>query len=522
MGISALVRSERGWPVALFACAIVGHAYSLVVTGAKFWIDSVVYFQFAVALFDPGQLDRLYNGEFGFRYQHSAIGLSFLIRVLEMLFREHLWPALAVLQYSLSAFAVTYFVLAFRTRLGRPAQLAVVLLCSLHPYFTAFHGAPLTESISASLMLVSLGIAIRALDGRLSLKAALAALLLLTVLVMQFRPYLGAVGVVAAALIVFQRGKPWRIPLYAVTALAFAAGTLALPVYRAALGAGFFLPNVSALLLTHVSYIAWDLDQQAADALKPVVLNDSIRAKLVGRGELDYTDAKRVFDDLVASGLSPQEARQRIAAAAWQLRTSSIWFVERQLQLPLASIGLQLAPVCCMPHRQLTRDLDAAGMFGHIRRYWRWNSGLDKSGYVAIFDRFEEMTRASKIYTEDAENLYAARIRPYVSDSRRSFRDPLRLTLFVTDPFVVVAAIGLVLCFWPAQRTTLLLLAAPFAVIYAAAVYAHIFGDNRHAHPLIPIIVVGAVKAAEEFFARRLWTRIPGLKRFQRDSAAST
>src|ERR1700754_3893512 len=189
MQIIALVRSERGWPIALFACAAAGHAYSLIVTGAKFWIDSIVYFQFAVALFDPDQLDRLYNGEFGFRYQHSAIGLSFLIRMLDALFREHLWPALAILQYSFSAFAVTYFVLAFRTRLSRPAQLAAVLLCSLHPYFTSFHGAPLTESISASLLLTSLGIAIRALDGRLSLKWSLGLLLSLTVLVMQFRPY---------------------------------------------------------------------------------------------------------------------------------------------------------------------------------------------------------------------------------------------------------------------------------------------------------------------------------------------
>jgi hypothetical protein len=513
MSIGALVRSERGWPIALFLCAAAGHAYSLVVTGAKFWIDSIVYFQFAVALFDPVQLERLYDGEFGFRFQHSAIGLSFLIRMLEAVFHEHLWPALAILQYSLSAFAVTYFVLAFRARLSRLAQLAAVLLCSLHPYFTAFHGAPLTESISASLLLLSLGIAVRALEWRLSLRAALVPLLLLTILVMQFRPYLGMLGTFAAALIVFRCGKPWRIPLYAVTALAFTAGTLALPVYRAALGADFFLPNVSALLLTHVSYVAWDLDKEAADALKPVVLNDAIRAKLIGRDGLDYADAKRVFDDLLAAGATPVEARQRIAAAAWQLRTSSIWFIERQLQLPLASIGFQLAPVCCTPYRQLTRDYDAIGMFGHIRRYWRWNSGLDKTGYVEFFDRFAEMTRASKIYTEDAENLYVARIRPYVSDTLRPFRDPLRLTLFVTDPFVIVAVVGVVLCFWPAQRVTLLLLTAPFAVIYAAAVYAHIFGDNRHAHPLIPIIVVGAAKAAEEFFARRLWTRMPGLKR---------
>jgi hypothetical protein len=38
-------------------------------------------------------------------------------------------------------------------------------------------------------------------------------------------------------------------------------------------------------------------------------------------------------------------------------------------------------------------------------------------------------------------------------------------------------------------------------------VYTHIFGDNRHAHPLIPIIVVGFVKVVDDFFTRGYWSR---------------
>jgi hypothetical protein len=47
----------------------------------------------------------------------------------------------------------------------------------------------------------------------------------------------------------------------------------------------------------------------------------------------------------------------------------------------------------------------------------------------------------------------------------------------------------------------------PFAVIYAVAVYTHIFGDNRHAHPLIPIIIAGFVKVVDDFFTRGYWSR---------------
>jgi hypothetical protein len=500
--------NERRWCVLLLFASIATHAYSITVTGAKFWIDSIVYFELARALFDADQLVRLYHSEFGFLYPHVVPGLPLLIRMLDGIFREQLWPALAALQGLLSAVAVTWFVLAFKQKLSRPAQLAAVILCGLHPYFMSFHAAALTESIPASIMLISLGLAVRALDGRISLRVSLSLLLLLSIISAQFRPYLGVVEILIAALVVFQQGRPWRIPLYAATALALAAGSLAFPVYRAALGAGFSLPNVSALLLTHVSYVAWDLDEDTARSLDTVVLNGALREKLIGKQYFNYGDAKHVFDDLVSSGLSPALAQQKMAAAAWRIRTSSIGIVERQLQLPLASIGFQVAPVCCQPNRELTRDMIGFFLFRHIRYYFRWNSGVDPGNYLELFDRFTEMTRSSKVYSEAADNFYSSRIRPYVTDSLKSFRDPLHLTFFVSDPLIIAAWFGLFLMFWPGQRTALLIMLVPFAVIYAVAVYTHIFGDNRHAHPLIPIIIVGFVKVVDDFFTRGYWSRL--------------
>jgi hypothetical protein len=510
--------NERAWCALLLLGALLTHAYSIVVTGAKFWIDSIVYFQFAQALFDPEQLARLYQSHFGFQYQYVPPGLPLLIRALDGIFGEYLWPALAALQGLLSAFAVTYFVLAFRARLSRPAQLAAVVICGLHPYYMSFHAAALTESVPASLLLFCLGIAIRALDHRVSLRAALSALLPLSIVAAQFRPYLGLIGVLAAALIVFQCGKPRRIPLYALTVLAFFAGTLAFPLYRVAIGLGFFIPNVNALMLTHISYVAWDLDKETAQSLNTVVLNEEIRARLIGREAVTYDDAWHMFSDLVATGLSPAEARQKIADAAWQVRTSSFPIIERQLQLPLASIGFQYAAVCCQANRQLTRDMTGFFLFRHIRAYYRWNSGVDRGSYPELFDKFTEMTRATDLYSDAAENFYIARIRPYVTDSLKSLRDPLHLTFFVSDPLILIAWFGLFLCFWPDRRMTLLVMAVPFAVIYAVAVYTHIFGDNRHAHPLIPIIIVGFVKVVDDFFTRGYWSRFRERLRLSRKS----
>jgi hypothetical protein len=40
------------------------------------------------------------------------------------------------------------------------------------------------------------------------------------------------------------------------------------------------------------------------------------------------------------------------------------------------------------------------------------------------------------------------------------------------------------------------------------AVYTHIAGDNRHAHPLIPIIIVGFMKVVDESFVRNYWSKL--------------
>lgn len=100
---SFFAKKEGVWCLLLLLSAVSAHAYSIAVTGAKFWIDSIVYFQLLLALFDAEQLGRLYKSEFGFLYQHVTPGPPLLIRVLNSIFHAHLWPALAVIQGLLSA-----------------------------------------------------------------------------------------------------------------------------------------------------------------------------------------------------------------------------------------------------------------------------------------------------------------------------------------------------------------------------------------------------------------------------------
>src|SRR5436190_22811342 len=88
---------ETAWVLCLLFAAFVSTAYSIIVTGAKIWIDSIAYFQLALVLFDADLLGRLYQSEFGFLYQHITPGLPFLIRLLDAGFIGYLWPALALI-----------------------------------------------------------------------------------------------------------------------------------------------------------------------------------------------------------------------------------------------------------------------------------------------------------------------------------------------------------------------------------------------------------------------------------------
>jgi hypothetical protein len=91
-----------------------------------------------------------------------------------------------------------------------------------------------------------------------------------------------------------------------------------------------------------MSYVAWDLDKETVQFPNTVVLSDEIRARLIGSQPVSYGDARHIFDDLVSSGLSPAEAREKIVSAAWRVRTS---YRDHRAAVP-APAGVNRIPVC--------------------------------------------------------------------------------------------------------------------------------------------------------------------------------
>ena len=211
-----------------------------------------------------------------------------------------MWPAFAIAQYGLSAFACVYLARSFDTRISRPGQLAIVVLSATFPFFSAFHGA--IKSLSSSTFFFLIGTTVRRLDGRIELVKALAIVMALTLIGSQFRSYFAGMGVGCAFLLIFDSRNSGNSGSMGLQFWLASAGLLAFATYRSAVGMEFALPNVDALMLMHTSYVVWDLDERSERALDGVVLDPAIRKKLIAsRDPLAMSDVVKMVDDLIAT-----------------------------------------------------------------------------------------------------------------------------------------------------------------------------------------------------------------------------
>jgi hypothetical protein len=247
-------------------------------------------------------------------------------------------------------------------------------------------------------------------------------------------------------------------------------------------------------MLLHASYVAWDLDERQRAMLAGVVLDPDILRRLEGRGNVSYLDSLKMTHDLMASGLTLEQAGQRIGGAATALRLSSPEVIRRQLQSTLSSLGFQQLATCCWGNSPSSRSFPTgADELRHLRTYYQWASGLSPADYGATFDDFISRYRGQPaIYSDRAIDWYASRVGPYVTAAGARMRDPLRLGRISPDIVVIAGLAGLALLAW---RNVWIALAigAMLGSVYGPALLASYVGDNRHSHALVPVYLLGVV-----------------------------
>lgn len=490
--------NERHFTLKLLSVSFFLNGLMAFSRGASYWFDTVIYFEIARVITNPAAFHQLDQSNFGLVFQHVVPGLPLLILFFEKIFGSMLWPAFAALQYSLSAVACVYFARGFDGQISRISQLILVVLIETFAYYSGFHSAILTESLSASITLLIIGVTVRCLDGHYPFYRALIALLILTIIGCQFRSYLVVIGAGCATLVVFDRRRWSQFWLYGVVAVVAVGSILAYPAYRAAAGSDFKLLNVNALMLMHASYVAWDLDERSQRALDGVVFDPVIRDKIVLQGDaLNMNDVVKLVSDLEARGIGRDHAGELINAASKTVRTQSAEIMLRQIQLSLSSLGFQYLATCCDPSRGLMRGFDGKAMLDHFKRYYRWNAGLAKN-YQRTFKRYNDVyLQPPYLYSQAAIDWYTSRVGPYIFDNASMFRPALGITRLI--PLDLIVVLGLTGFALKARRNwqMILIVGLCMAPIYAATLMASVVGDTRYSHPLWPLYFLGIVIAGE-------------------------
>ncbi len=390
---------------------------------------------------------NLYSGEYGLLFQHITPGLPVVVAIFEGMFGRSLWPAITIFQNLVNALACVYFIDSFEGRIGKSAQALFVVLISLFPYYAAFHNAVLTESLSASIMLFLLGTAFRCLDGRMRALPAIFIILGLMFVGAQFRSYLAGVGVGIALLLTICRTQGRRLALGGLVVLTFAASILAFPLYRAAVGVRFFLPNNDPWMLGYVSYVVWDYNSRSRHALDGVVFDPAIRHKLVATmDDLTQADVIKMVNDLAAHGVGRAEVDRRIAHAARIIRVQSLGSIRRQVQLSLSSLGFERLSTCCNRRRTVSRGPTTnADELAHLQYYQKWNAQLDDN-YSDLFATFARTYRQTpELYSAHAIGAYVEGVGPYVPSGPNPWRDVLGLGSISPDLLILIGIAGLAL-----------------------------------------------------------------------------
>ena len=389
--------SEKYFIATLVFASVILHLFMAVNMGAKFWWDSITYFQLADAI-RSDSLRALYEGPFGIIFQHLTPGLPLLIVIFESLFGSAMWLAFAIFQNGLDIISGVYLATSFSRHISRPGQLAIVALTSAFPYFSSFHNSILTESLTSSLIMIMTGAAIRSLEARLELMPALCQILISGFIGGQIRSYVIGIGAGLSLLLVFSQARFRRPWLYAVVLMTTAVGALIFPFYRTAKGIEFFLPRVDALMLMHANYVNWAPDERSRHAIESVVLDPVIAHKLeTPNSDVGPNDVVKMVDDLVGTGISRAQAVSSIRNAAWIVRTESWEVVGRQLQLSLSSLGFQRISTCCNPTRELANGgYTGQKMLAHLQFYYRWNAGLDPNDYTKVFETYSNLYQLTR------------------------------------------------------------------------------------------------------------------------------
>lgn len=478
-------RRYLAWCIAI---AAVLHLYALVVFGSVFGIDSSVYAALAESLTGGDQMRAFYTPSTMVSCSHVSCGTPVLWKLSTLLPTKFAWPAFALFQHALAAFATVFATITAYRIVPSRWHLAVLALVSLHPYFQWAHNAVMSESGAISLMLIGLTLALR-IQMFKPRKIEVAGVLLAIVAATQFRSYLGGMIAAAAGLSFFFARWPLRQRFAYVAGLgaAVAAGALAFPFQRYLLTGQFFLPQPGANWLVTASFINWKPSPAAVSQLNAHGWPKEPPAEQLTGPGIGYDVARDIGVHWMKdeSLTLPQITERALALAhiliadrpdAWLIRT----------RCALQASGLNLLAFAGASRVPVYWDRTLSQLRNHERKHYKWLLWIEKASYRAdgegYFLAANPVLGSSGVGHGVGPRLWAA-LEPYVSALRPRWRDPLFLGSLPLDVWTLFGIAGLGVC---VMRRPVIGLTLGVVVVLNFLVYFLIaLGSARYSYPLL-------------------------------------
>lgn len=460
------------------------HLWSLVVFGATFWVDSSVYASLAETMISPAQMSRFFGEGGALMFSHLGPVLPFLWSVLQHLPTLLQWPALALLQHGLAAWATCLVVRAAHRLWPSWWHLVAAAVFTLLPFYQAMHNSLMTESLSSSLLLIGLALYFDLL--RQPSRRAFLLLLLVMGVLTDVRYYGGIMLAIPAAIILWRRERRWSWPAWAGLALAFVGWLYLFPVYRWVLTKQWIIATGGTNVLTFAvwanpdpSPAAW-AQMEATHWLLPEEEKEMTHCT-----EFSLRQADAIGERWLHEGATLPEAvaRAHRLSAILAADDPTLWLEE--LRAGLVSCGfLRLASLGSEGARPFMRQSLGANLearLGHLR----WISWLERPSYKGD-GAYEFLGLPMGLFNSVAaqKRLWAA-LGPYTLGFPTFLRDPLRLGEVPTDLWAALGLLGGFVCLvrcWPVGVALLLPAALTFGVTGLA-----ILNGTRYCYVLLPV-----------------------------------
>jgi len=171
----------------LLIIVIATHVYAFFVFGATYWVDSLTYVRLAQALKTSSGLTDFYVGNGYWFTPHIQPAMSLLWLLISRSPVHCQWPILSIFQHAIAAAALYFAFATINHYWPTRWHLLFCGLLSVLPFYQCFHNELLTESLTSSLLIAGVALAVRLLINNKFHTATFLSLLAVMVIVTQLR-----------------------------------------------------------------------------------------------------------------------------------------------------------------------------------------------------------------------------------------------------------------------------------------------------------------------------------------------